>query len=122
MNVKTKVASIKVYIPALFIALKKKETPWLAKALAAITVGYALSPIDFIPDFIPILGYVDDLLILPILIALTIRFIPKDTMEICKMEAEDIWKTGLPVNWYFALPIITIWIILVIVVIKYFMS
>lgn len=67
MNLRDRAKQLKVDIPAVFIALKQKETPLPAKILAAVTVGYALSPIDLIPDFIPVLGYLDDVLLLPAL-------------------------------------------------------
>ncbi|MDY0318293.1 MAG: DUF1232 domain-containing protein, partial [Candidatus Izemoplasmatales bacterium] len=60
MKLKERAKQLKTDIPAVFIAMKRKETPFLAKILAAITIVYALSPIDLIPDFIPILGYLDD--------------------------------------------------------------
>lgn len=66
----------------------------MAKIIAAIAVGYALSPIDVVPDFIPVLGYLDDLIILPVLAAWAIRLIPKEIMEECKTEAEGLWKDG----------------------------
>lgn len=113
MNLKEKAESLKIYIPALFIAMKRKDTPLIAKIFAIITVGYALSPIDLIPDFIPVLGYLDDLIILPMLAALTIKFIPEEIMKECKEEAEDIWKEGRPKNWYYALPIILFWILII---------
>ena len=75
MNLKEKAKALKIDIPALFIAMKKRETPIAAKIIAGIAVGYALSPIDLIPDFIPVLGYLDDLIILPLLVALAIRLI-----------------------------------------------
>jgi len=78
MKLKEKAKQLKKDIPAVFLALKKKETPWYAKILAILTVGYALSPIDLFPDFIPVLGYLDDVIILPLMIAATIKLIPKD--------------------------------------------
>lgn len=69
MTLKEQANKLKADIPAIFIALKKKETPILAKIIAGITVAYALSPIDLIPDFIPVLGYLDDIILLPILVA-----------------------------------------------------
>ena len=72
MSLKERPKTLKKNIPAVFLALKDKETPILAKVLAGITVAYALSPIDLIPDFVPVLGYLDDVIILPLLIALTI--------------------------------------------------
>jgi uncharacterized membrane protein YkvA (DUF1232 family) len=97
-------------IAAIFIALRNKETPWYAKIVAGITIGYALSPIDLIPDFIPILGCLDDLIILPLLIILSIKLIPKEIMEKSIHEAEKFWKDGKPKKWYFAIPIILIWL------------
>ena len=66
--------------------MKKKETPIIAKIFAGIVIGYALSPIDFILDFIPVIGLLDDVIMLPILIAVTIKFIPKEIFTQCKVE------------------------------------
>jgi len=117
MNLKEKANEIKKDISALFIAMKKKETPWYAKLIAGIAVTYALSPIDLIPDFVPVLGYLDDLLILPLLITLAVKLIPPEVMEMCKTEAEGLWKNGKPKHWYYAIPIILLWILLIIVII-----
>lgn len=104
---------LKTDIPAVFIALRDKETPLTGKVLAGITVAYALSPVDLIPDFIPVLGYLDDIIILPVLIGLTIRFIPPEVLERSRKNAENIWKEGKPEKWYFAVPVILIWLILI---------
>ena len=112
MDLKEKAQEIKVYIPALFIALKKKDTPISAKIFAGVAVGYALSPIDLIPDFIPVLGYLDDLIIVPVLVALAIKFIPDEIMTACKAEAEGVWNDGKPVKWYYSIPIIVIWLLM----------
>lgn len=122
MTLKEKAKSIKILIPTLFIALKKKETPILAKILAGITVGYALSPIDLIPDFIPVLGYLDDLIILPLLASVTIKLIPKEVMDICKEEAAELWRDGKSKKWYYALPIFLIWILMICLFIKIVIS
>ncbi len=111
MSLKDKAKEIKITIPALFIAMKRKDTPLVAKILAGITVGYALSPIDVIPDFIPVLGYLDDLILLPLLAALTIKLIPAEIMMECKTEAEDMWKDGKPKKWYYAVPIVVVWLL-----------
>jgi len=113
MNLKEKAKTITTYIPALFLAMKKKDTPLTAKILAAITVGYALSPIDLIPDFVPVLGYLDDLIIVPFLIMLTVKLIPSEIVEECKVEAEEMWKGGKPKQWYYAIPIIVIWLLII---------
>jgi len=116
MNLKEKARAVKILIPALFIALKKKETPVAAKIIAGITVGYALSPIDIIPDFIPVLGYLDDIVILPILAACAIKLIPKEVMDSCKAEAEGLWTNGKPKRWFYAIPIIVIWLLLLLTI------
>lgn len=118
MNLKERAKRLKSDIPAIFLALKDKKTPLIAKLLAGITVGYALSPIDLIPDFIPVLGYLDDLILLPALAALTIRLIPGEVMERCRREAQDMWKDGKPKRWYYAIPIILFWLLIVFLVLK----
>lgn len=112
MTLKERAKKLKTDIPAVFLALKDKETPLLAKLLAAITIGYALSPIDLIPDFIPVLGYLDDVILLPALIALTVKLIPTGVWERCRAQAENMWKDGKPKKWYYAIPILIIWGIL----------
>ncbi|MBD9665104.1 uncharacterized membrane protein YkvA (DUF1232 family) [Variovorax beijingensis] len=74
----------------LWFAYRHPGTPWFAKLLAAFVVAYALSPIDLIPDFIPVLGYLDDALLLPGLIWLNIRLIPADVLKECRQRA-DLW-------------------------------
>ena len=119
MNLKERARRLKADIPAVFIALKDRETPWYAKFLAAITVGYALSPIDFIPDFIPVLGYLDDVLILPALVALTVRAIPEHIWERSRRQSENMWVSGKPKRWYYAIPIVAIWLIIIWLIIKW---
>lgn len=117
MDLKVRVKKLKSDIPAVFLALNKKETPVIAKIFAGITVAYALSPIDLIPDFIPIIGLLDDLIILPILVALTIKFIPEEIFAQCRIEAENLWSSGKPKRWYFSIPIILIWVVLLWIII-----
>ena len=118
MNFKERAKELKTDIPAVFIALRKKETPLLSKILAGITVVYALSPIDLIPDFIPVLGYLDDVILLPSLIALTIKFIPGEVFAECRKESEGLWADGKPKKWYYAIPIAVFWLIIVFVIVK----
>jgi len=118
MNLKERATRLKKDIGIVFMAIKHKRTPWYAKALAALTVGYALSPIDLIPDFIPVLGYLDDIIILPAMIALTIKLIPKHVFEQCKVESETLWTDGRVKKWYFAIPIVLIWIVIAILILK----
>ena len=81
MNLKERANNMKQDIPVLLLALKDEETPVIAKILAGITVAYALSPIDLIPDFIPILGYLDDLILVPAFVAITMKCIPKEVWD-----------------------------------------
>lgn len=120
MNLKERAKNLKTDIPTIFLALKDKETPVLAKIFAVVTVVYALSPIDFIPDFIPVLGYLDDVILLPTLIALTIKFIPKEVLEKNRKLSENLWESGKPKKWYYALPIILIWMIIICLVLRVF--
>ena len=112
MNLKERAKTLKKTVPAVFLALKDKDTPIIAKVLAGITVGYALSPIDLIPDFIPVLGYLDDVILLPALIALTIKPIPSDVWERNLKDAENMWQDGKPKKWYYAIPIVLIWLLI----------
>ncbi len=118
MNLKERAKKLKTDIPALFIAMKKKETPIAAKIVAGLTVVYALSPIDLIPDFIPVLGYLDDVILLPSLAALAIRLIPPEVFDKCREEADGLWAGGKPKKWYFALPIVLLWLLIIYLIIK----
>ncbi len=81
-------------------------------------MAYALSPIDIVPDFITVLGYLDDLLIIPLLAALTVKCIPSSVWERCRTDSEDIWKDGKPQKWYYAVPIIIFWLIIIWLIVK----
>ncbi|MEF9953638.1 MAG: DUF1232 domain-containing protein [Clostridium sp.] len=118
MTLKENAKKLKVDIPAVFIALHHPQTPWYAKLIAGLTIGYALSPIDLIPDFIPFLGYLDDLIILPLLISLVILLIPKPVFEECREKSRGLWANGRPKRWYYAIPIIAIWVLIIGIVIK----
>lgn len=118
MDIKARAKKLKSDIPAVFIALRKKETPLSAKIIAAVTVLYALSPIDIIPDFIPVIGLLDDIILLPALISLTIKLIPEDIFVECRKEAEDLWLNGKPKKWYYALPIVLFWVLIVYLVVR----
>jgi uncharacterized membrane protein YkvA (DUF1232 family) len=107
------VKKIKREVGALYLAYKKPGVPFYAKIISILVVGYALSPIDLIPDFIPILGYIDDLILVPIGIYFAIKLIPEDIMDECREEAENIFAKGKPKNWIAGGIIICIWIIIV---------
>ncbi len=109
MSLKTWAKQVKKDMLVLILAFHHKKTPWYVKVLAAITIGYALSPIDLIPDFIPVVGLLDDLLILPVLIALCMKMMPK---EIVAKSREQViaGEFDLPVKrWIFSVPILIIW-------------
>lgn len=76
-------------VAVLVLAMKHPGTPWPAKVVAALVVAYALSPIDLIPDFVPVLGYLDDLILLPLGIALAIRLIPAEVLEACRRQVVE---------------------------------
>lgn len=116
MDLKARARKLKTDIPAVLLAMKKKETPFVAKILAGVTVAYALSPIDLIPDFIPVLGYLDDVILLPVLVALTIRLIPPSVLTQCREEAVELWADGKPKKWYYAIPIVLLWLVLLYVI------
>jgi len=122
MNLKERAKKLKTDIPAVFIALRKKETPLAAKIIAGITIGYALSPIDIIPDFIPVLGLLDDLIILPALISITIKLIPENIFKECRTESENLWGNGKPKKWYYAVPIIIFWMIIIFWIVRTFLK
>jgi uncharacterized membrane protein YkvA (DUF1232 family) len=106
---KTRASVLKREIFALYLATRDKRTPWYAKAFVACVVAYALSPIDLIPDPIPILGYVDDLLLLPLGIYLAVKMIPEPVLAECRQKAAAA-NTKLPRNWIAAAIIVALWI------------
>lgn len=118
MNLKERARKLKLELPTIFLSLKDKDTPIPAKILAAITIAYALSPIDLIPDFIPVLGYLDDIILLPLLVAMTIKFIPKKILEKNRQLAKGMWENGKPKKLYYAIPVLLIWLIIIWVIIK----
>jgi uncharacterized membrane protein YkvA (DUF1232 family) len=117
-KLKERAKQLQTDIPAVFIAMKRSETPLLAKIIAAIAVIYALSPIDLIPDFIPVLGLLDDVIIVPGLIAIALKLIPAEVFEECREEAADLWVDGKPKKLYYALPIILVWLLFIFIIVK----
>lgn len=107
-NLKGNAKIIKKMIPALWIAMKRKDTPIIAKLFAILTLGYALSPIDLIPDFIPIIGYLDDLILLPLLIYITIKLVPKHILDEAIIASEGLWDNLPKMNWFICV-ILLVW-------------
>lgn len=113
MTLKERAAALKQDIAAVFLALRAQKTPLPAKLLGWTVIVLALSPVDLIPDFIPVLGYLDDVIVLPALIALTLRLIPKDVLDDCRQQAKTLWPEGKPKKWRYALPTVAIWVLLI---------
>lgn len=112
-NLRTWAKRIKRDGVTLWFAGKHPRTPWYAKALGVFVVAYALSPIDLIPDFIPVLGYVDDVLLLPGLIWLTISLLPEDVIAECRGQADE-WMTSTgakPTSKVGAALIVFVWLL-----------
>jgi len=108
---KRRARELKQEVHALALACKDPRVPWYAKALAVVIVAYALSPIDLIPDFIPVLGYLDDLILVPLGIYLVLRMIPQEVMTECRQRAKASSNQKRRTNWFVAIVIIAIWII-----------
>ena len=107
---KQRVRELKSETFALYLAARHPATPWYAKLLVAGIVAYAFSPIDLIPDFVPILGYVDDLILIPIGIALAMKLIPAPVMAECRLRAREAMANGKPVGRVAASVIVAIWL------------
>jgi uncharacterized membrane protein YkvA (DUF1232 family) len=109
---KHRVRQLKTKTYAIYLAYRDPRVPWYARLFAAGVVAYAFSPIDLIPDFIPILGYLDDLIIVPLGITLALRMIPPQVMADCQAQAELIMQQGKPVSWVGAAIIVAVWLLL----------
>ncbi len=108
---KRKARQLKQEVFAIYLAYRDPRVPLYARIFAAIVVGYAFSPIDLIPDFIPVLGYLDDLILVPLGIALLIKIIPKDVLEECREKAEAYFSERKPKSWVAGIIIILIWLL-----------
>jgi len=102
---------LKKQVVVLYLAYKDSRTPWYAKAFAMCVVAYAFSPIDLIPDFIPLLGYLDDLVLIPIGVALALKMLPAAVLRDCTQQAEERLKGGKPKNWVAGILIILVWLL-----------
>ena len=107
---KTRARQLKTDVYALYLAYKDPRTPWYARIFAAMVAGYAFSPIDLIPDPIPILGYLDDLVLIPLGVFLALKMIPPQVMADSRQKAIEVIAQGKPVNKAAALVIVLIWI------------
>jgi uncharacterized membrane protein YkvA (DUF1232 family) len=108
-KLKDKANELKLAIPAIYVAMKHPKTPKLAKVIGVVVIVYALSPIDLIPDFIPIIGLIDDLILLPILITWMLRLIPAPLYEECKQVAIEHYGGKLSSSWWYSIPFLLFW-------------
>jgi uncharacterized membrane protein YkvA (DUF1232 family) len=108
-DLRSRARKLKSEIFALYLALRDPRTPWYAKAFGALVVAYAFSPLDLIPDFVPVLGYLDDVILLPLGIWLTIRMIPLAVLDESRARAEIELRGRRPANWAVAVVIILLW-------------
>lgn len=111
-ELKQRARHLKAETVALYLAARDPRTPWYAKLLVAGIVAYALSPIDLIPDFIPVLGYLDDLILIPIGVTLAIKLVPHQVLEECRARAQDTIRNGKPVSRVAGAVVIVIWVVL----------
>jgi uncharacterized membrane protein YkvA (DUF1232 family) len=119
---KQKAKQLKHEIHAVYLAMKDPRTPWYARVLAAIIIGYAFSPIDLIPDPIPIIGHLDDLVLLPLGIILLIKIIPSEVLLECRAKAAGSVGNQKPKNWVVGSIIIAIWVGLIILTAHYILQ
>lgn len=106
---------LKVEVYALYLAYRDPRVPLYARIFAACVVGYAFSPIDLIPDMIPVLGYLDDLIVIPLGIAIAIRMIPTEVLEECREKARSVQDR--PVNRVAAVIVVAVWVALAVLAI-----
>lgn len=111
MRLKSWARAIKRDVVALWLAARDPRVPWYAKAVAGVVAAYALSPIDLIPDFVPVIGYVDDLVIVPLGIMLAIRLIPANTMDALRANAADQAK---PTSRVGLIVVLAIWVVTIV--------
>ena len=108
--------ALKVEVYALYLAYKDPRVSWYARVLAAVVVGYAFSPIDLIPDVIPVLGYLDDIILIPLGVALAIKMIPRHVLAECREKARD--AKDRPVNKVAAVVIAIVWMALAVLAVR----
>ena len=116
---KQQAKQLKVEVYALYLAYQDPRVPWFAKVFVACVVGYAFSPIDLIPDFIPIIGYLDDLVLIPLGIKLALSMIPENVMNESRVKAMETLSQGKPVSWAAMIVIVLIWISLAVLIVTF---
>lgn len=102
--------NLKAETYGLYLAYKHPRTPWYAKVFAGLVVAYAFSPVDLVPDFIPVLGYLDDLILIPLGVGLAVKMVPAWIMVECRTQAQLDMREGKPVHWLAAGIIVAVWV------------
>lgn len=111
-RLKQRAARLKRDIYALYLACRDPRVPWHVRVMAWVVIAYALSPVDLIPDPIPILGYLDDLILIPLGVLIVIKMIPPQVLKDCREQAQVAFQKGMPKNWIAGGLIIMLWILL----------
>ncbi len=111
-DLKRRARDLKAETLALYLAARDPRTPWYARLLVAAVVAYALSPIDLIPDFVPVIGYLDDLLLIPLGLALAIRLIPPAVLDECRTSSQQVMRSGRPVSRVASAVVVGVWLLL----------
>jgi uncharacterized membrane protein YkvA (DUF1232 family) len=125
---KTRARELKRDVYALYLASRHPRTPWFAKLLAACVVAYAFSPIDLVPDFVPVLGHLDDIILVPLGVALSIKLVPASVLAECREEAERRASertrggSNRPRSLLAATVIVAIWLLLAALALAFFRS
>ena len=109
-SLRARARQVKIELIALSLATRDPRTPWYAKLIVAGCVAYAVSPVDLVPDFIPVIGLVDDLIFIPIALALAVRFIPDEVLADCRARAGEIAERRT--SRVAAAVIIGVWVVL----------
>ena len=107
---KAKARGLKTEVYAMYLAYRDPRVSWLARVVAGLVVAYAFSPIDLIPDPIPVLGYLDDLILIPAGVMLARHMIPPDVLAECRERAREVMAAGTPVNRAAAVVIVALWL------------
>jgi uncharacterized membrane protein YkvA (DUF1232 family) len=118
-TLKLRARQLKREVSALSFAYRDPRTPWFARLFASLVIAYLLSPIDLIPDFIPILGYLDDLLLVPLGITISVKMIPPEVMADARRKADEAipHQSG---RWWYAIPILLVWLVLIAALAQFF--
>ena len=111
-QMKRRAKQLEIESYALYFAYRDPRVPWYARFFTACVVGYAFSPIDLIPDFIPVIGYLDDLILVPLGIKVALSMIPSNVMIECREKAQEIIRQEKPIYRIVAVIIVSIWILL----------